>query len=104
MALTTTTGRLAERPLTMAAVRSMARASSTEVPPNFMTIMGTRPRRRARSPQVALRFQQLGAQQSRPRSTTNRLVLKHRELPVEYRAGAEASDRGGQEGSALSVE
>src|SRR5258708_34938678 len=40
MALTTTTGPCCRRPLTMAATRSIARASSTEVPPNFMTIIG----------------------------------------------------------------
>src|SRR5947209_17570727 len=40
MALTTTTGFCGKRPLTMAATRSMARASSTEVPPNFITIIG----------------------------------------------------------------
>jgi hypothetical protein len=40
IALTTTTGFLAARPLTIDAVRSIALASSTEVPPNFITIMG----------------------------------------------------------------
>src|ERR1700722_17850490 len=40
MALTTTTGFCARRPSTMEATRSMALASSTDVPPNFMTIMG----------------------------------------------------------------
>ena len=41
MALTTTTGLLppATRPATMAAVRPMAAASSTDVPPNFITTM-----------------------------------------------------------------
>src|SRR5579859_5364518 len=40
-ALTTTTGRSGRRSRTMAATRSMAWASCTEVPPNFITIMGT---------------------------------------------------------------
>src|SRR5215472_7970878 len=40
MALTTTTGCCERRPSTMEATRSMALASSTEVPPNFMTIIG----------------------------------------------------------------
>src|SRR5450759_3132967 len=40
MALTTTTGRSANRPWTMWATRSIAFASCTEVPPNFITIMG----------------------------------------------------------------
>src|ERR1700676_2336067 len=39
MALTTTTGFCGRRPSTMEATRSMAFASSTEVPPNFITIM-----------------------------------------------------------------
>ena len=40
MALTTTTGFCGTRSLTIAATRSMALASSTEVPPNFITIIG----------------------------------------------------------------
>src|SRR5215472_9823252 len=44
-ALTTATGRSLCRSRTMAATRSMAFASCTEVPPNFITIMGT-PRRK----------------------------------------------------------
>src|SRR5919197_3685257 len=43
MALTTTTGFWGRRPLTISAARSMALASSTEVPPNFMTSMSARP-------------------------------------------------------------
>src|SRR5208282_3959977 len=38
MALITTNGRSGRRPFTMLATRSIAVASSTEVPPNFMTI------------------------------------------------------------------
>src|SRR5579862_5673249 len=43
IALTTTTGCWDWRPWTMEATRSMALASSTEVPPNFMTIIGGAP-------------------------------------------------------------
>jgi hypothetical protein len=43
MALTTITGFLATRPFTMDAVRSIALASSTEVPPNFITIIEWNP-------------------------------------------------------------
>src|SRR5690349_17590122 len=39
-ALTTTTGRSGRRSRTMAATRSMLWASCTEVPPNFITIIG----------------------------------------------------------------
>jgi hypothetical protein len=39
MALTTTTGFWGRRALTMAAARSIASASCTDVPPNFMTII-----------------------------------------------------------------
>src|SRR6476660_2908639 len=38
MALTTTTGFCSRRPLTIAPARSIALASCTEVPPNFMTM------------------------------------------------------------------
>src|SRR5437667_2658892 len=41
MALTTTTGFCESRPPTIAAARLMAWASCTEVPPNFMTIIGS---------------------------------------------------------------
>src|SRR5579872_6530568 len=40
MADTTTTGLRSTRALTIPATRSMAAADSTEVPPNFITIMG----------------------------------------------------------------
>jgi hypothetical protein len=43
MALTTTKGRSGKRAFTMAATRSMAAASSTDVPPNFMTITASPP-------------------------------------------------------------
>jgi hypothetical protein len=39
MAETTTMGRRSIRALTIAATRSMADADSTDVPPNFITIM-----------------------------------------------------------------
>src|SRR6185312_13878553 len=40
MALTTTTGLLPVRPFTISAAREIAVASSTDVPPNFITIIG----------------------------------------------------------------
>jgi hypothetical protein len=39
IALTTTTGRSSKRPSTMSATRLIAVSFSTEVPPNFITIM-----------------------------------------------------------------
>src|SRR5689334_2319220 len=41
IALTTTTGSSRRRPLTICAARSIAAASCTDVPPNFITIMGS---------------------------------------------------------------
>jgi hypothetical protein len=41
MALTTTTGNRFRRLATIFAARSIASALSTEVPPNFITIIGT---------------------------------------------------------------
>ena len=45
IAETTTTGRRATRALTIEATRSMADADSTDVPPNFITIMVSLPSR-----------------------------------------------------------
>src|SRR5579863_4390982 len=96
MALTTTTGFCDSRSLTIAATRSMARASSTEVPPNFMTIIGgisSKESRRGkeavarqgpRSFEVALSFQQFGVQHGRPRGSTDGIVREHGKLPVQH--------------------
>src|SRR5690242_10753485 len=99
MALTTTTGCRSRRPFTMAATRSMALASCTDVPPNFITSMGGRtsvavehrlscgaahhsvcPRgldQSGASLQVALRLKEFGIQQGRAGSPTDGVVRKH---------------------------
>ncbi len=61
----------------MAATRSMAAASSTEVPPNFMTITALPPEREVEallSRQEALHLQKLGVQQSSAGGATNGVV------------------------------
>src|SRR5271169_3399878 len=78
-ALTTTIGFSGTRSRTMHAARSMAEASSTDVPPNFITIM-----REARwSTQVSLRLQQFGIQQRRARGSADGVVREHGKLPVQ---------------------
>src|SRR5713226_5701974 len=90
MALTNTAGLCSRRALTIPAERSMARASSTEVPPNFITIIGVdssgsgergsvwmAERRRLWSKislQVTLSLQQLGVEQGRPGFHADRVV------------------------------
>src|SRR5271169_3445893 len=92
MALTTTNGRSGRRPFTMLATRSMAVASSTEVPPNFITItaappaqgVGDRPSR-----EIALRFEEFGVEQGRAGSAADGVVREHGELVVENATGAQ---------------
>src|ERR1700722_4011465 len=92
MALTTTTGLCGRRALTIAATRSMARASSTEVPPNFMTIIGVTSRRNCGgaaqvsflgSCEVAPGLEQFGIQHGRAGGSANGIVRQHSELPLQ---------------------
>src|SRR6516165_9844298 len=95
MALTTTNGRSSRRLSTMLATRSMAAASSTEVPPNFITITAApslcvgkaRPQR---SRQVTLHLQEFGVEECRPGGAANRVVRENGELVVEHAARTEA--------------
>src|SRR6476661_3144823 len=131
-ALTTTTGRSGRRSRTMAATRSMAWASCTEVPPNFITIMRalrrtstTETRRhgerhggvcsatewpeypsavaRTRSTQVSLRFKQLDIQHGCTSSAADGVVRKHGEFPVEDIAGTQPPTDSGHATSAVTV-
>src|SRR5580692_445436 len=83
---TTTTGFRSTRALTIPATRSMAMADSTEVPPNFMTIMG------GRSVQHPFRMHQLRIQHRGSRCAANGVVAQRDKFIVEYRAGAQAPD------------
>src|SRR5271169_6877087 len=108
MALTTTTGFCARRPLTIAAARSMALASCTEVPPNFITIIGGRTSTEGSrdqlnkrycmdtsgfSPEVSPHFEQLSVQQGGARRAANRVMGKHGEHPVQDTARPQTADR-----------
>src|SRR5215469_3357770 len=88
IALTTTKGRSASRALTISAMRSIAVESSTDVPPNFMTITATPPSMlqevRRSSPEIALHFEEFGIQQGSAGSATDGVVREHSELIVEY--------------------
>src|SRR5271157_1151206 len=112
MALTTTNGRSGKRDFTMLATRSMAVASSTDVPPNFMTITaasGSPNERRfcARwgggpppqdvagrgSRKIALRLEEFGVEQRRSRRAADGVVREHGELVVQNAAWTQASNR-----------
>src|SRR5262245_3853263 len=92
MALTTTIGLCERRSHTMAAARSMAEASSTEVPPNFITIMAPPDRS---SSQISLNGEELSIQQRCSRSATDGVVREYSKLPVEQGARSQAPDAGG---------
>src|ERR1700748_2924758 len=70
----------------MPATRSMAWADSTEVPPNFITIM--------RSAEHPFRVHQLSIKHRRARCPAHRVVPESDELPVEHGAGTQPSDEG----------
>src|SRR5271170_108531 len=92
MALTTTKGRSGRRDFTMLATRSMALASSTEVPPNFMTITVAPPAEAWASRQQTLDFQQLGVEQRCACRSADGIVRQHGELVIEHAAGTQAAD------------
>src|ERR1022692_1092534 len=93
MALTTTKGRSGKRVFTMAATRSMAAASSTDVPPNFMTITVSPPAKEVgalASRQEALRLEEFGVENGGASGATNCVVREHSELVVEHTAGTQS--------------
>src|ERR1035438_3902751 len=126
IAETTTIGLRARRAFTREAMRSMAAADSTEVPPNFITIMsvpegagyqpaaGCQPAPHGcraaaktpatRSPALPIRVvdgalgeepfgvHQLGVEDGGAGGSADCVVAECDELPVEYRAGAQAAD------------
>src|SRR5215831_314160 len=128
-ALTTTTGCSANRWRTMAAARSMASASWTEVPPNFMTIIGApggpqatiEIRKREERPnqgmscdqlllapilstQVSLRAQKLAVQNGCAGGATDGVVGENREFPVEDATWTQASNHGRHALAAIPVQ
>src|SRR5215469_4667253 len=90
IALTTTNGRSPSRALTIPAIRSIAVESSTDVPPNFMTITASPPpmieQVRRSSPQVALHFEEFGIQEGCAGRAADGVVREHSELVVEHAA------------------
>src|SRR5712671_4837361 len=103
MALTTTTGFCDDRPLTIAATRSIARASSTDVPPNFITIMGVaswqdyesaNPRSfRVTIVEIALGLEQFGIQHGRAGGAPNGVVREHGKFPIQHAARPQMPNR-----------
>src|SRR6266568_2845824 len=120
MALTTTTGLCSSRSRTIPTARSMALASPTEVPPNFMTMdisywnphLSQERRKmapplsrrvRARSPQISLRLQQLGVEQRGSGGTADRIVGEQGELPVKHSTRTQAADRRGHATAGINI-
>src|SRR5438270_10003590 len=97
MALTTTTGCCDWRPATIEVTRSMALASSTEVPPNFITIIGA-------SSKVSLGLEEFGVEDGGSGRAADRIVREHGEFPVEDATGAQPSHHGSHAGSHFHVE
>src|SRR3984885_7685921 len=106
IALTTTTGRSASLPCTICATRSIAFASCTDVPPNFMTIIGGNAPLGSRSvsPEISLRLEKFGVEQGRASRAANRVMGEHGELPIEHFTLPQASDRRGHAGAKVNVE
>src|SRR5437868_9287627 len=86
---TTTIGWRWTRALTIVATRSMAAADSTEVPPNFITIMSES----QMSIEMPFQVHQFRIEHRGPGCATDRVVAEGNELPVEHRARTEAADK-----------
>src|SRR5438045_8455973 len=82
----------------MAATRSIASASATEVPPNFRTVVTI-----AVSHQ-AFPVHQLSVQNCRAGGAADRVVAERDELVVEHRTRTQASDGDGHPSPAVGVE
>src|SRR5450759_5402003 len=107
MALTTTKGRCDKRAFTMAATRSMAAASSTDVPPNFMTITAAPPEKEVEalaSRQEALSLEEFRVEDGGASGATNGIVREHSELIVEHTAGTQPSHAHGHPAAAVHIE
>src|SRR5258708_3075180 len=85
----------------MAAARSIDVASWTDVPPNFITIIGARSP--SRSTEVSLSVEKLAVQNRSAGRAANHVVAKQREFPVEDIAWTQTPDHGGHAASAIHV-
>src|ERR1017187_8772199 len=107
MALTTTKGRSGKRVFTMDATRSMAAASSMDVPPNFMTITATPPAKEVEalaSRKEALRLEEFGVEQGGASGATDGVVREHRKLVVEHTTGTKPAHANGHPVASVHVE
>src|SRR6185312_7539487 len=86
----------------MAATRSMACASCTEVPPNFITIMAALPP--IASSEIALCLEQLAVEDGGPGGATDGVMRKDCKSPVKNVAGAQPPHHGGHTASAVTIE
>src|SRR3954469_7362665 len=100
IALTTTTSFCARRDSTILAARVMAAASSTKVPPNFMTIIA----RSQGAAEISLHGEQLGVEQGSAGGAADGVVREQRELPVEQRTRPQPADSRRHPSAALHIE
>jgi hypothetical protein len=77
----------------MPATRSMAAADSTELPPNFMTIIS----------EHSFRMHELGIQYGRAGGSANGVVAQGDELVIQHRAGAQTAHEGRHAALALGI-
>src|SRR5205807_91660 len=101
-ALTTTTGCSCKRSRTIPEMRSMACASCTEVPPNFITIMEAP--LAVVSTDIALGFQQFAVQNGSACGSTNGVVGKNGKFPVKKIAGTQPSYDGSHASAPVDVQ
>src|ERR1035437_6268176 len=91
---TTTTGCRATRPRTISAVRRIAAASATEVPPNLQTIMRTSSQPRAARNHAGL-HEHFSVEDRTPCGSPNRVVSHGNHAKVQDRILTDAPDRNG---------
>src|SRR5512138_466250 len=100
IAETTTTGRRSIRALTIEATRSMAAADSTDVPPNFITIIAIPLRA---SVEQSFADHQFCVEHGSSGGAPNRVMPHGDELEVEHRARPQPPDKDGHPAFALDV-
>src|SRR5436853_6138435 len=97
MAETTTTGRRSSLPRTISMTRSIASASWSEAPPNFMTII-------AFSVEIPARLHQFRVKNRRARGASYGVVREDYESDVEYGAGSNTAYDRAHRGARIPVE
>src|SRR5262249_12811660 len=104
------------RLFTISAARSIAFASSSEVPPNFITSIWQKssiaysqcqvvqPFGELRSTEISLGFQQFGIEQRGAGSSADGIVRENSKLPIQDATGAKSSNRGRHPKTCVGIE